>query len=179
MFAIPLTDDAVLRPLEPWRSEEFLANIDRGRESIGEYIGLADAVTDSASAKAFLQNYAQKTADDTGRIYGIWRRDLLVGGVLFRVMDVPQGFAEVGTWLEPDATGQGLSTRASRTIINWAIQERGIHRIEWRVSAGNAASIAVAKRLGMRRDGVLREHYLFRGRRNDIEIWSVLAPEWR
>jgi len=180
MFATPLGDDgALLRPLEPWRSEEFLANIERGRESIGRFIGLADAVTDSASAQAFLRSYAEKAATDTGRIYGIWLDDVLVGGVLFRTMDVPQGTAEAGCWLEPAATGKGLVTRAARTIIDWAIEERGIHRIEWRVSSGNAASIAVAERLGMRREGVLREIYLHHGRRNDVEIWSVLAPEWR
>ena len=37
----------------------------------------------------------------------------------------------------------------------------------------------MARRLGMSRDGVLRESYPYRGVRQDIEIWSVLAPEWR
>ena len=27
-------------------------------------------------------------------------------------------------------------------------------------------------------DGVLRESYPYRGKRHDIEVWSVLAPEW-
>ncbi|MFG1927891.1 GNAT family N-acetyltransferase [Cryptosporangium sp. NPDC048952] len=179
MFSNPLGDGAELRPLDPWLSEELLANIDRGRESIGRWIRLADAVTDSASAKAFLQDYAFKAAEDTGRIWGIWLDGKLVGGVLFRILDVPRGYAEAGCWLEPAATGKGLVTRAATTIIDWAILERGIHRVEWQASSGNTASIAVAKRLGMQLDGVLREHYLFRGRRDDIEVWSVLAPEWR
>ena len=37
----------------------------------------------------------------------------------------------------------------------------------------------VARGLGMSRDGVLRENYLYRGERQDMEVWSVLAPEWR
>lgn len=179
MFATPLGDDALLRPLEPWRSEEFLTHVDRARDWIGRYIKLADAVTDSASARAFLQDYAQKAATDTGRIFGIWFDGTLVGGVLFRTMDVVRGNAEAGCWLEPTATGRGLITRAARTIIDWAVEERGIHRVEWQVSSGNVPSIAVAKRLGMRLDGVLREYYLHNGVRDDIEVWSVLAPEWR
>ena len=51
--------------------------------------------------------------------------------------------------------------------------------MEWYVSAANEASIAVARRLGMTKDGVLRESYPYRGKRLDMEIWSVLAPEWR
>ncbi|RKT82367.1 Protein N-acetyltransferase, RimJ/RimL family [Saccharopolyspora antimicrobica] len=180
MFSISLGDDnAVLRPLEPWRAAEFLAHMDRGRELVGQHIGLADAVTDLASSRAFLQQYAEKAATDTGRIFGIWVADELVGGVLFRTMDVPRGTAEAGCWLEPSAVGKGLVTRAARVIIDWAVEERGIHRVEWLVSAANHASIAVAKRLGMVKDGVLRGSGVHRGERQDLEVWSVLAPEWR
>ncbi|MGH3660519.1 MAG: GNAT family N-acetyltransferase [Micromonosporaceae bacterium] len=180
MYAISLGDDgAELRPLEPWQAEEFLAHIDRGREFIGQHVGLADVVVDLESSRAFLQSYAEKTAADAGRIYGAWTDGKLVGGVLFRTMDVQQGTAEAGCWLEPSAIGKGLATRASRVIIDWAVEERGIHRVEWLVSSANQPSIAVARRLGMSRDGVLRESYLRQGERHDIEIWSVLAPEWR
>ncbi|MFI7442907.1 GNAT family N-acetyltransferase [Nonomuraea indica] len=180
MFAVSLGDDgAELRPLEPWRAEEFLAHMDRGREFVGRHIALADAVTDLASSRSFLQAYADKAAADTGRIHGIWTDGKLVGGVLFRTMDVAQGVAETGCWLEPSAAGRGLVTRAARVIIDWAVEERGIHRVEWRVSSANEASIAVARRLGMTRDGVLRESFRHRGELQDIEVWSVLAPEWR
>ncbi|MEU5424957.1 GNAT family protein [Streptomyces olivoreticuli] len=180
MYAISLGDDgAELRPLEPWRAEEFLAHIDRGREFIGRHNGLPDVVTDLESSRAFLQAYAEKTTADTGRLHGIWADGGLVGAVLFRRLDFEQGIAEAGCWLEPSAAGRGLVTRAVRVIIDWAVEERGIHRVEWWVSATNEASIAVARRLGMTKDGVLRESYLYRGKRHDEEIWSVLAPEWR
>ncbi|MFG2329163.1 GNAT family N-acetyltransferase [Streptomyces sp. NPDC048604] len=179
MFAIRLGDDAQLRPLEPWQAEEFLAHMDRGREHIGRFIALADVNTDLDSARAFLRAYAEKAASDTGRIYGIWADGTLVGGVLFRTMDVNLGTAEAGCWLEPAGVGRGLVTRAARVIIDWAVGERGIHRVEWLVAAGNEASINVARRLGMTRDGVLRESYPYRGKRHDMEVWSVLAPEWQ
>ncbi|GAA3368135.1 hypothetical protein GCM10020367_05260 [Streptomyces sannanensis] len=44
--------------------------------------------------------------------------------------------------------------------------------------AGSSTSINVAKRLGMTRDGVLRESYPHCGVRQETEIWSVLASEW-
>jgi ribosomal-protein-serine acetyltransferase len=180
MFARSLGDDgAELRPLEPWQAPEFLSHMDRGRDFIGQHIGLADVVTDLGSARAFLQSYADKTATDTGRISGIWADGTLLGGVMFRTMDVPSGVAEAGCWLEPAGTGRGLVSRAARAIIDWAVDERGLHRIEWQAAAANAASIAVARRLGMSREGVLRESYVRHGTRVDIEIWSVLAPEWR
>lgn len=179
-YAISLGDDgAELRPLEPWQAEEFLAHMNRGREYVGQHIALPDVVTDLESSRSYLQTYADKAAADAGRIYGIWNDGVLVGGVLVRTMNVEQGTAEAGCWLEPSAVGRGLVTRAARVIIDWAVEERGIYRVEWLVSAANEPSIAVARRLGMTRDGVLRQSYLYRGERHDVEVWSVLAPEWR
>lgn len=179
MFAISLGDGAELRPLEPWQAEEFLAHMDRGREYIGRYVGLPDAAADLDSARKWLQVYADKAATDTGRLYGIWLDGILVGGVLFRVFDATAGNCEAGCWLEPAAAGRGLVTRAIGVIIDWAVQERGMHRVEWLVSPENTPSINVAKRLGMSLEGVQRENDLYRGVRQDTEIWSVLAPEWR
>ena len=180
MFAISLGDDgAELRPLEPWQAEEFLAHMDRGREFIGEYIAFAAAAADLESARALLQSYADKQAADAGRIYGIWLDGTLVGGVLFRIFEPASGNCEAGCWLEPSAAGRGLVTRAVQVLIDWAVEQRGMHRVEWVAASANTASINVAKRLGMTREGVLRENYLYRGVRHDMEVWSVLAPEWR
>jgi ribosomal-protein-serine acetyltransferase len=179
MFAISLGDGAELRPLEPWQAEEFLAHMDRGRAYVGRHIGLPDATADLSSARAWLQSYADKAAADAGRLYGIRLDGRLVGGVLFRVFDAAAGTCEAGCWLEPAATGRGLVTRAARVIIDWAVHERGIHRVEWLVSPENTSSINVAKRLGMSREGVLRANFAYRGVRQDTEVWSVLAPEWR
>jgi RimJ/RimL family protein N-acetyltransferase len=180
MFAIPLGDDgAELRPLEPWNAEEFLAHMDRGREHIGRFVELPDHVTDLASATSFLQRYADKAAADSGRLYGIWADSTLVGGVMFRIFDTATGNCEVGCWLEETVVGRGLITRAVRVLVDWAVEERGMYRVEWIAGSGNTASLKVAKRLGMVREGVLRESYLYRGVRHDEEIWAVLAPEWR
>ena len=42
---------------------------------------------------------------------------------------------------------------------------------------GVDASSAVAKRLGMRLEGVLRESFPHRGRAEDVEVWALLASE--
>jgi len=55
MFAISLGDGAELRPLEPWRAEEFLAHMDRGRDFVGEHMELPDLAADLDSARSYLQ----------------------------------------------------------------------------------------------------------------------------
>ncbi|GGS13788.1 N-acetyltransferase [Streptomyces humidus] len=180
MYAIPLGDDgAELRPLEPWNAEEFLAHLERGREFVNRYIPFGATATDPAGARATLQRYADMRAADTGSLHGLWLDGRLVGGVLFLNFDAEAANCEVGCWLEPSATGRGLIARAMRVLIDFAVEQRGIQRIEWIASAGNTPSLNVARRLGMTRDGVRRQAYPYRGVRHDLEVWSVLAQEWR
>ncbi|MFF2504615.1 GNAT family N-acetyltransferase [Streptomyces sp. NPDC058067] len=180
MYAISLGDDgAELRPMETWHAEQFLAHLERGREFIGQHIGFGAHVTDVESARALLRSYADKRAADTGSMHGLWLDGTLVGGVIFRIFDAEHGTCEAGCWLEPSAAGRGLVTRGTRVLIDWAVEERGIHRVEWVASSANEPSLNVARRLGMKRDGVLREAGSHRGLRQDLEVWSVLAPEWR
>ncbi|MFR9797060.1 GNAT family N-acetyltransferase [Streptomyces sp. MS06] len=180
MYAISLGDDgAELRPLEPWHAEEFLAHLERGREFINRYVPFGSQTTDAASARAALQRYADLRAADTAHVHGLWRDGRLLGGVLTLEFDAERGTCEVGCWLEPAGTGHGLVTRAMRVLIDWAVEERGIHRVEWVAASGNVPSLDVARRLGMTRDGVRREAHLHHGVRHDLEVWAVLAPEWR
>ncbi|TYB99414.1 GNAT family N-acetyltransferase [Micromonospora sp. WP24] len=179
MFALRLTSDVELRPLEPWRAEEFLAHLDRAREHIAPWVGPSFVATDLDSARAVLRRYADRWARDGGGIWGLWRRGTLVGGVMLVSFDVSLGVCEVGCWLEPSAQGHGLVFRAVRHVVDWAVQERGIHRVEWRTKPDNVRSIALARRLGLRHEGTLREVYPGPSGRIDIQVWSVLADEWR
>ncbi|MFJ3979624.1 GNAT family N-acetyltransferase [Streptomyces sp. NPDC090021] len=178
MFSIDLAEGAQLFPLEARHAEEFFAHIERGREYIGQYVGFPDRSPDVDSARAFLAKYAVKAGEDGARFFGIRLDGTLVGGVLFPNFDADGGNCEIGCWLEPAAAGRGLVTKACRVLIDYAFGERGMHRVEWHAATGNKKSLAVAERLGMTREGVMRENYLHRGVRQDTEVWSILSHEW-
>ncbi|NUR74326.1 MAG: GNAT family N-acetyltransferase [Hamadaea sp.] len=177
MFAINLDGHAELRPLQPWHAAEFAEHRERAYEHIVPWVGAGFAKDD---ASLVLQRYADKYAKDAGGIWGIWLEGKLVGGVLLVSFDLRSGVSEAGCWLEPAAVGRGLITRAATVLLDWVILERGIERVEWHTNARNAPSIAVAKRLGMSLDGTMRSAFpSASGERGDMEVWSVLAPEWR
>lgn len=180
MYAISLGDDgAELRPLEPWHAQEFLAHLDRGREFIGQYIPFGSKATDVPSARETLQRYADMRAADTGSLHGLWLEGKLVGGVLFLNFDAERGNCEVGCWLEPmrhrtrsghprDAAPHRLGGRGARD------PPRGVDR---RLGERTERERRPAARddTGRGAAGELPH----RGVRHDMEVWSVLAPEWR
>jgi len=196
MFEAPLTGirgTATLRPLEPWQAEEFAAHMDRAREHIRPWVGPSFVTDDVDGARATLQRYADATARDGNRIFGIWAGDsvvepplvvepvettatpTLVGGVMFVEFSAAAGTCEIGCWLEPAAEGRGLITAACRMLLTYAFEERNLHRAEWRCRSDNVRSSAVAERLGMTLEGVLRGAWKVGDKFYDKQVWSTLV----
>lgn len=178
MFAIPLTDEADLRPLEVWHAEEFFAHIERARAQVDRWIGFAASSRDLDGARRTLQRYADKQASDTGRIFGIWDRGELVGGCMYPNFDAERGNCEIGVWTEPAGQGRGLITAAVGILLDHALIERGLARAEWHCDPRNERSWAVAKRVGMTAEGILRSSHAHRGERQDMQVWAILQDEW-
>jgi ribosomal-protein-serine acetyltransferase len=178
VFALTLGDGAELRPLEPWQADEFASHLDQVRDHLLPWIPFASRIYNVEGARELLQRFADLQAKDEGRFYGIWIDGVLSGGTLFRTFDVPSGVCEVGVWLAPGAEGRGLVTRAVTHMIDWAFRVRGMARVEWHADPKNIRSAAVARRLGMTREGVLRSSFVLGGARHDTEIWAILSSEW-
>ncbi|MFF2535351.1 GNAT family N-acetyltransferase [Streptomyces cyaneofuscatus] len=178
MLSVSLGEGGELRATEPWQAPEFAAYVDRTRDHLAPWLPWVHSVTDTASARRFLQEMADSQARDGARLYGIHLDGRLVGGTCFRLFDAATGLCELGVWLGPDVRGRGLATRAARKMTDWAVEERGMRRIQWLVAPDNAASISVAQRLGMSYEGTLRGYLPQEGGgRQDLEVWSMLAPE--
>ncbi len=178
MFSLRLDDTAELRPLEPWQAEEFAAAVARARDHLRPWIPFATRVVDVDSARQLLQRFADKQAADSGAMYGIWVAGSLRGGTLFRTFDTAMGVCEIGVWLDPSVEGRGLIQRAVTHMIDHAVRQRGMKRVEWPCAPANERSKAAAARLGMTHEGTLRSSFVIDGRRVDSEVWSVLADEW-
>lgn len=179
MFSHLLADGVRLRALEPWHADEFAAHLDRAREHIRPWVG-PSFVTDTVdAARGTLVRYADATARDQARLVGIWVDGTLVGGVMFVDFDAAGGTAELGCWLEPAGEGRGLVTTAGRLLLDWAFDERKLHRVEWRCRVDNARSAAVARRLGMTHEATLRQAWLNGGIHHDKQVWAILAGEHR
>jgi len=101
----------------------------------------------------------------------------LLGSIALRFPE--DGRGEFGYLVGAHARGRGVATRALRLYSAWAFEELGIERLEVLVQPENEASLALAERVGFRREGVLRSHTLLRGRRADMVVLGMLRGELR
>ncbi|MBD2564635.1 GNAT family N-acetyltransferase [Nostoc sp. UIC 10607] len=103
----------------------------------------------------------------------------LIGNCGIRVNDPEIREANIGYELNSQYWGQGYATEAAQAILKFGFEELGIHRIwSWCV-AENVASVKVLEKIGMRREGYLREKELIKGRWYDNFLYAILDHEWK
>jgi RimJ/RimL family protein N-acetyltransferase len=105
----------------------------------------------------------------TGAVIG--HTDLSPGEAVHR-----QG--ELGFVFHPDHHGRGYATEAARAMLRLAFEGYGLHRVEGRAEPRNTASIRVLERIGMRREGLLRENEWVKGEWQSEVVYALLEYDW-
>ena len=91
------------------------------------------------------------------------------------------GSAEIGYWMALPARGHGYLTEAARAVIDFAFDADGLDlkRVEWRAVVGNIPSARVARALGFRYEGLLRQGLAGTRGRDDGWIAGLLVTDER
>jgi ribosomal-protein-alanine N-acetyltransferase len=86
---------------------------------------------------------------------------------------------EVGYWIGVPYWNRGFATEAAAAVLDFGFGELGLNRVVGRYFTRNPASGNVLRKLGMTREGTLREHVVRWGQAEDLECYAILAREWR
>ena len=83
---------------------------------------------------------------------------------------------EVGYILAPANQGRGLMTEAMQALLAYCFEELDVHRVQALIHPDNAASIALAKRLGFRCEGgPLRDYWRVGEAYMSVMMYALLA----
>jgi ribosomal-protein-alanine N-acetyltransferase len=74
--------------------------------------------------------------------------------------------------------GQGYMREGIDLALRHAFVVLSLHRLEVNIQPGNAASLALARAAGFRREGFSPRYLKISGRWRDHERWAILADEW-
>lgn len=75
---------------------------------------------------------------------------VVIGEVGLSSLDPARRAALVGWWIADGWRGQGRATEAVRLVVDWALSEGLLAAVMAEIGADNSASMAVARRAGMR-----------------------------
>jgi RimJ/RimL family protein N-acetyltransferase len=149
-----------------------------GDPQVTRYWGFA-VLPDLAAAAALLADIHQQFRAGTLFQWGVEAvGSQLVGTCTLARLDLANRRAELGFALGRAFWGRGYMAAALPAVVDFAFGRLRLHRVFADTDPRNAPSIRVLQRLGFRREGFLREHYLVQGERQDAIIYGLLSSEW-
>ena len=125
----------------------------------------------------------RRFVDCTPSYYRIWAiadaaTDRCLGMVNYHDGHIRNRRAAIGYIVEPARQRQGIATEAVAALLQHCFGALGLHRLHAFIHPDNAASRALAERLGFRCEGLLREHLRVGDEWRDELLYALLAADW-
>lgn len=153
----------------------------RSDPDVSRYQGWAPA--SESEALRFIEDQSNIEPGAVGRWFQLAiclrKDDSLIGdlGLHFPADDDRQ--AEFGISLDPAHQGHGYAAETLLAAMSYLFDSLGKHRVFCSVDPRNIASIAMARRLGMRQEAHFVKSLWFRNAWVDDVVFGLLQSEWR
>ena len=99
-------------------------------------------------------------------------------GTIGLLIDRKDENAELGFWIGKPYWGKGYCTEAANELVRYGFDKQGLNRIHAFHLSRNPASGRVLQKVGMRREGCLRQSIKKWGVFEDVEVYSILRSEF-
>ncbi len=94
-------------------------------------------------------------------------------------IDTAHGVIEIGgIYWGPLIARRPAATEALYLFADYAFEELGYRRFEWKCHDMNEPSKRAALRFGFKFEGVFRQHVVFKGANRDTAWFSIIDSEW-
>ncbi|MDF2093325.1 NUDIX hydrolase [Knoellia sp. 3-2P3] len=165
--------DLVLRGWQPGDAEATRHLHD---EVIARWFGFSEAVPTAQEHAAWVDRTAREWADGAVKATFLceWNGEP-VGSVDVRRAE--HGVGVLSWAIYAPYREKGLATRAVRLLVRFAFDGLGLERVEAHVNPLNRASLRVAHRAGLRREGLMRGNTLLGEERHDTVVLGRLRSD--
>ncbi|MGB1288934.1 MAG: GNAT family N-acetyltransferase, partial [Aggregatilineales bacterium] len=179
-FVLPVdnTNAIELRPFETRHAETLFELTDKNREHLRTWLPWLDNTTTATDSEGFIKSGLSQYSAKNGFQTGIWVQGELVGAMGYHYWDFMNKKTEIGYWLSADFTGNGIMTRATKTLVDFAFHRLNMERVIIPCAVGNTKSCAIPQRLGFTHEGVMRQAEWLYDRRVDHNMFAMLKANW-
>lgn len=102
----------------------------------------------------------------------------IVGEAVLKITNAAERQGELGFGIAPRFWKQGYGTEATAAILDAAFSQLRLHRLSGQCSADNKGSTRIMQKVGMAREGLLRDVHFARGKWWSTVIYGVLEHEY-
>lgn len=102
----------------------------------------------------------------------------IVGEAVLRITNAEARQAEIGFGISPKLWRQGYATEIGQALLEAAFTRLKMHRVVAQCAPENKPSIRVLQKLGLAREGLMRDVVHARGRWWSSALYSILENEY-
>jgi len=132
-------------------------------------------------SQGFIQRVIARQQEKPRRNYefavALKTEDRLIGSCGINISNPGDQEGWIGYCFNRHFWGQGYATEATRALLCFVFSQLKLHRIFATCDTKNIASARVLEKIGMQREGHLREYKWVRGRWRDSFLYAVLDRE--
>lgn len=131
-------------------------------------------------AEEWIGTHVEIWRQDGGASFAITLREprVLAGGIVVRT-EREHERGEIGYWIGKPYWNRGYATEAVREMLRFAFEDLRLNRVQATFLPKNPASGKILIKSGFTREGCLRQYVKKWGRFEDLEMYSILAAEYR
>jgi RimJ/RimL family protein N-acetyltransferase len=172
------TQRLILRPFK--LSDSFEAAKLAGERLVSLTTGSLPHPYTAEMASHWITEHQKYLVEGTQAIFALENlfENNLVGCVSLHIDLAQPHRAELGYWIGKMFWGLGFATEAAGAVLHFGFSELNKEKIFARHFGMNPASGKVLTKIGMKPEGVLREHFVRWGVPHDIHHYSLLRSEW-
>ncbi|MGB3546108.1 MAG: GNAT family protein [Saprospiraceae bacterium] len=157
-----ITQRTVVRRFRENEGKQFYKLVSENRDYLADHFpGLFDLVSDLESTEALVRTQLAEWLLQEGYAFGIWRsaEPELIGYIRIFNLDWHTPKAEVSYFLDRRFTRRGIMTEVLARVIGFAFRDLEMAKIYLHTLQDNYPSQRVARRIGFRREGDLRDSF--------------------
>jgi RimJ/RimL family protein N-acetyltransferase len=180
-----MIDQPILRTarliLRPWNPEDVAAlqRLASRREIADTMISVPHPFTEQHAEK-WIAGHAEAYARGNALHFAIILASTgsLVGAVELRAIDAEHSHAEMSCWIGVEWWGQGFATAAALAVLRHGFEQLNLNRIVAFHMVRNPASGRALEKIGMKREGLLRQCVRKWNRFEDVVLMAILHDDW-
>ena len=169
----------LLRPLQ-LSDSSLLAHYVNEEPDLWQY-SLA-AITNTKDLEKYIQAAIEARGNKSAYAFIVFDKllDAYVGCTRFYDIQLNFQTTQIGyTWYSKKCWGTKLNENCKYLLLQFAFDQMGFERVEFRADNNNKRSIAAMQKIGCTVEGVLRNHLpMPNGKRRDSIVLSILKEEW-
>jgi len=179
MFAYTIDSEIRLLLLHESMATRLCQLVNENREYLAQWLPWVPNSQTAQHYQAYIKQSLTQYANGQAMVCAIEYQGVIVGVGGFNSIDRQLSVATLGYWLGEAYQGNGVMTRVCQFLLDYALHQLGMSKVQLAAAVGNKPSRYIAKRLGMELEGVIRRQEKVGERVLDHAVYGILKEDLR